>query len=91
MYINLAHSHHLINLIVNNKTYEINNSIAQLVFTFIFGLYCFYLLKVTQCIWAVIFLHSYCNYLGPPVINKDNLIQHFISIGAFLIYTYFVY
>lgn len=63
---------------------------SQLIFTFVFGVYSFYMLRLTKNIWAVILLHSYCNYLGPPVV-KGYALWHLLSLAGFALFTYFAY
>ena len=45
-------------------------SMGQVIFTFVFGVYSFYLLSVWGSVVPSIVLHCYCNFLGPPVITK---------------------
>ncbi|KAL9647061.1 hypothetical protein ABK040_016535 [Willaertia magna] len=65
----VAHCHHIIEYLLHGEMSLISamlNVIIQLSYTFIFGLYCGYLLDKTKSSLAAIILHAYCNVMGLP-------------------------
>lgn len=65
-----GHSHKLFYKIIRGKEYILGPYIGQMVFTFLFSLYCSFVLMRTHQLLAVVLLHAYCNMLGPPRFNK---------------------
>lgn len=71
-------------------------AIGQVVFTYVFGIYSFYFLTSWLSVIPSIFLHCYCNFLGPPSIRKGTfsskkitfLIMSSASFPSFHIVTY---
>lgn len=62
----------------------------QVLFTLIFGIYSFWFLVEFKSVIPSILLHCYCNFLGPPSINKQNLRWHCLSILSLVAYCTFV-
>ena len=86
----VSHSHKLFYKIIRGKPYRLGSYIGQLIFTFLFSLYCSFVLKRTHQLLAVVLLHAYCNMLGPPNINKDNALKHILSVVGFVLFATFL-
>lgn len=73
---------------------SISDSINVFIFTLVFGLYSSMLFLKFKNIWPCVFLHAYCNLLGPPQslsVIKDKKIKIYfrliLSAGILLFLT----
>jgi hypothetical protein len=83
---------------IRGKPYQIGPYIGQMLFTFVFSLYCLYILKQTHEVLAVMALHAYCNLLGPPYITQGkqslhaaNFKWHLLSVLLFLAFLIYMF
>mmetsp|Transcript_7778 Transcript_7778/g.13049 ORF Transcript_7778/g.13049 Transcript_7778/m.13049 type:complete len:83 (+) Transcript_7778:658-906(+) len=75
LYFSIAHTHASITAYWKGKAslkQAVGQSVFQVGFTSIFGLYSSWVFTRQGCLWAVIVLHSQCNYIGVPM-NLLNL------------------
>jgi hypothetical protein len=70
----LAHSHHWI--LVEKAAFSISAMIVQFLYTFLFGLYCAFLIVVAHNpLWVCIASHMICNFFGLPEFHLSNISQ----------------
>ena len=69
IYFSLAHAHHLYEHVKQEGiplARALPAVLAQVVMTFVFGMYSCYVYLSTGGLLNAVALHTYCNYLGPP-------------------------
>ena len=87
---NWGHFHRPIRKWLKGKDPRWTASLFQVGFTLIFGIYSFWFLVEFKSVLPSILLHCYCNFLGPPTINNQNLPWHCLSILSLFVYCTFV-
>lgn len=73
LFFGIAHIHHLYEFYLRNPTrltLGILGALFQFVYTTMFGWFAVFVFLRTGCIWNVILVHSFCNFIGLPTVGR---------------------
>lgn len=78
-----AHVHHAINRLREGHPFAITvvNTIFQFCYTYLFGAYATYALLKTNDVMSVIACHSFCNFMGLPMLPSPNDREVYVHRG----------
>lgn len=73
-----------------NRQLPFEQSIPQLIITFLFGLYAHYVMVTTGSVLTCIVLHALCNFCGPPVLTSPaSILMQVLILIVILLSVYY--